>query len=268
MFAAESFWGSIAAQLGGARSSVRSIIANPAQDPHDYQPTPADARTLAGAGLAIYNGLGYDPWVPQLLAADPEGGRITLDVGRALHLTTGENPHRWYDPVDVDAVANAITADLKRFDPRHAGYYDRRRLVFEQRALAPYHAAIAGIRTRYAGVAVGASESIFALQAPALGLRLITPTRFLNAISEGTEVTAQDVITTERQIAAHEISAWIYNSQNTTPEVERLNTLARRSGIPVVAVTETLNPAGASFERWQMAQLEALGRALHEATGR
>ncbi len=36
--------------------------------------------------------------------------------------------------------------------------------------------------------------------APALQLRLITPPSFMKAISEGTDVSAQDTLTTQRQI--------------------------------------------------------------------
>jgi zinc/manganese transport system substrate-binding protein len=266
--AAENFWGSIAAQLGGTRASVQSIIVDPAEDPHSYEPKPADARALATAQLAIVNGVGYDPWVPRLLAADPAPGRVVLSVGDLFGLKEGENPHRWYDPADVEAVATAITADLQKLDPKHAAYYAGRRIAFEQHGLARYHALIARIKTRYAGVAVGASESIFALQAPALSLRLITPYSFMKAISEGTDVTAQDAITTRRQIATHEIKVWIYNSQNATPDVQRLNDLARAAHIPLATVTETLSPATASFEQWQVAQLEGIARALHQATGR
>ena len=48
--AAENFWGSIAAQLAGAKASVTSIIVNPGTDPHSYEPNAQDARTMAGAG--------------------------------------------------------------------------------------------------------------------------------------------------------------------------------------------------------------------------
>jgi zinc/manganese transport system substrate-binding protein len=266
--AAENFWGSIAAQLGGAKASAQSIIVNPAQDPHSYEPGAADARTLAAAQLAIVNGIGYDPWAPQLLASNPVAGRLVLTVGKLLGLVEGDNPHRWYDPSDVEAVANAITADLGKLDPKDATYYNDRRILFETRGLARYHALIAEIRSRYAGVPVGASESIFALQAPALGLRLVTPASFLKAISEGTELTAQDTATAEQQINDHAIKLWIFNSQNVTPEIQRLNSLARAQHIPVTTVTETLTPAAISFQRWQDAQLEAIELALHKATGR
>jgi zinc/manganese transport system substrate-binding protein len=266
--AAENFWGSIAAQLGGAKVSVQDIIVNPAQDPHSYEPTAADARTLATAQLAIVNGVGYDPWAPKLLAANPVPGRLVLTVGNLLGLAEGDNPHRWYDPSDVEAVANAITGDLDKLNPSDATYYSRRRILFETRGLARYHALIAEIRSRYAGVRVGASESIFALQAPALGLRLVTPASFLKSISEGTELTARDTATAEQQINDHAIKVWIFNSQNVTPEIQRLNSLARAHHIPITTVTETLTPATDSFQRWQVAQLEAIEHALHQAIGR
>jgi zinc/manganese transport system substrate-binding protein len=266
--AAENFWGSITSQLAGDRASVQSIINNPAQDPHSYEPTPADARTLATARLVIANGIGYDPWVQRLIAADPASSRSVLTVGGLLGLHAGDNPHRWYDPSDVEAVASAITSELRKLDPRNSAYYARRLKQFETTGLAGYRELIARIRARYAGVPVGASESIFALQAPALGLDLITPSGLMKAISEGTEVTAQDTAAAERQIAQHQIEVWIYNSQNATPEILRLNAAARAQGIPIATITETLSPPQDSFEQWQVGQLERIDQALHQATGR
>lgn len=266
--AAENFWGSIASQLAGDRATTHSIITNPNEDPHSYEPTASDARQLAAAKLAIVNGVGYDPWVSKLLAANPASGRIVLTVGDLLGLKEGDNPHRWYDPADVEAVANRITADLKKLDPTHAAYYDRRHTRFDNQALATYRRLIAEIRARYRGTAVGASESIFALQAPALGLNLITPSSFLKATSEGTEVSAQDTLTVQRQLSDHQVKVWIYNSQNATPEIQRLNALARSQHIPVATITETLSPSDATFEQWQTAQLQRIAQALHQATGR
>jgi zinc/manganese transport system substrate-binding protein len=266
--AAESFWGSIAAQLGGAKANVQSIIVDPAEDPHSFEPNAADARALATAELAIVNGVGYDPWAPKLLAANPTPGQVVLNVGDLFGLKQGDNPHRWYDPAEVEAVANAITASFKKLDAKDAAYYDQHLVSFVSRDLADYHALIARIRAHYAGVPVGASESIFSLQAPALGLRLITPYGFMQAISEGTDVTAQDAAAARQQISGHQIKVWIYNSQNATPEIQRLNALARSSGIPIATVTETLSPASYSFEQWQVAQLQEIARALHLATGR
>jgi zinc/manganese transport system substrate-binding protein len=266
--AAENFWGSIATQLAGSKASVQSIIVNPAEDPHSYEPTASDARTLATAQLAIVNGVGYDPWAPKLLAANPAPGRVVLTVGNLFGLKEGDNPHRWYDPSNVLAVAHAITADLKRLDPRNAAYFDRQLTAFTTKDLAQYHALIAQIKSRYAGVPVGASESIFALESPALGLKLVTPGTFMKATSEGTEVSPQDTVTTQRQITSHQIKVWIYNSQNATPGIQRLNSLARAAHIPIATITETLTPPSDSFEQWQVSELQGIEQALHRAAGR
>jgi zinc/manganese transport system substrate-binding protein len=261
--AAENFWGSIAAQLGGSRVQVTSVISNPATDPHDYEPTALDARTFAGAQMVIVNGVGYDPWAPKLVAANPVHGRVVLTVGDLVGIKDGGNPHRWYSPANVRQVANAIAADYAKLDPKDAAYFRGQKTRFETTGLAQYTKLIATIRRRYHGVAVGASESIFAPLAQALGLHLVTPPSFLKAISEGTEPTAADVTTIDRQIAKRQIKVWVFNSQNSTPDVARITAAARKRGIPVVAITETLSPATATFQQWQVRQLKALASALH-----
>ena len=265
--AAENFWGSIASQLGGNRVHVTSVITNPATDPHDYEPTAADARTIAGAQMVIENGIGYDPWAAKLVAASPAHGRVVLDVGNLVGVPDGGNPHRWYSPPDVQQMTAAIVADYTKLDPKDAAYFREQKTQFETR-LRQYKQLIATIRRKYHGVPVGASESIFAALAPALGLKLVTPYSFLTAISEGTEPTAADKTTIDRQIAHRQIRVWIFNSQNSTPDVARFTEAARKRGIPVTTITETLVPASATFEQWQVAQLRALERALALATGR
>jgi zinc/manganese transport system substrate-binding protein len=265
--AAENVWGSIASQLGGTKVTVTSIIDNPNADPHDYEPTADDARLFASASFVIENGAGYDPWAQRLLDADPMTGRAVLDVGTLVGEPTGGNPHLWYSPSDVQKVIDAITAEYEKLDPKDASYFARRRSSFETQGLARYHALISQIRTTYAGTPVGASESIFAPMASALGLRLLTPPGFLTAISEGTEPTAADKATIDHQIASHEIKVYVYNSQNATPDVQRQIDGARAAGIPITTITETLVPAGSTFQAWQVAQLEALAAALRRATG-
>jgi zinc/manganese transport system substrate-binding protein len=266
--AAENVWGSIASQLGGGRVQVTSIITNPAADPHDYEPTAFDARTLAEAQLVIVNGIGYDPWASKLLAANPVEGRIVLTVGDLVGLKPGANPHRWYSPADVRQVIRALGADYARLDAKDAAYFHSQETRYETKGLARYKRLIATIRRRYAGVPVGASESIFAPLAQALGLDLITPSSFLKAISEGTDPTAADISTIDRQVARRRIAVWVFNSQNGTPDVTRITEAARKKGIPVTTITETLSPASATFQGWQVRQLEALATALHRATGR
>ncbi len=217
--AAENFWGSIARQLGGSKVTEASIISNPSTDPHDYEPTAADARTFSMAKVVVVNGIGYDPWASKLLAANPVDGRQTLDVGDLLRLTDGDNPHQWYSAAHVRQVAAAITADYKRADPGDSAYFTRQQRHFETTSLARYDQLIAQIKARYAGTPVGASESIVSPLAATLGLKMLTPYSFLKAISEGGEPTAQDKATIDAQIRNKQIKIYIYNSQNATPDV-------------------------------------------------
>ena len=266
--AAENFWGSVAAQLGGAKVRVRSIIVSPGTDPHSYEPTAQDARTIAGAQLAIVNGIGYDDWAPRLLAASPLDGRAVLNVGSMLGMREGENPHQWYSPRSLQRVIAAIVADYDRLDPGAAAYFATRERSFQTHALARYDQLRRQIRARYAGVPVGFSESIFQPLGEDLRLRLLTPEGFAKAVAEGTDVSAAEKQTVDTQARQRLIKIWIFNSQNVTPDVQRVNEAARQAQIPIATVSETLTPASDSFEQWQVAQLEGIERALHEATGR
>jgi zinc/manganese transport system substrate-binding protein len=264
--AAENFWGSIASQIGGVHAQVTSIITNPNTDPHAYEPTPADGRTMAGANLVVENGVGYDPWAPRLLAADP-GARTVLDVGNLLGLKEGDNPHRWYNPADVKRVVSTLVADFEKLDPADSDYFAAQGTAFDTVALAPFDALIASIRADYAGTPVGASESIFSMLAPSLGLDLITPSSFLRAISEGSDVTAGDKTTIDDQIQGHLIRIYVYNSQNATPDIQAQLAGCRAAGIPTATITETLDPATATYQAWQTAQLQGIQAALAKATG-
>ncbi|HEX8081720.1 MAG TPA: zinc ABC transporter substrate-binding protein [Jatrophihabitans sp.] len=266
--ASTNVWGSILSQLGGSHVRATSIISNPQTDPHAYEPTPADGRTIANSRVFVQNGADYDPWAARSLAASPDEGRAVIDVGELVGAKEGGNPHRWYSPADITEVIEAITVALKRADPAHADYYDSRRREFETVDLAEYHRLISEIKSRYAGTRVGASESIFEPLAEALDLKLATPAGFLHAISEGIDPSAADKAASEAQLSRREVKAYVYNSQNATPDVAAQLASARRAGVPVVPVTETLNPPEASFQQWQISQLRALQAALEQASGR
>ena len=263
--AAESFWGSIAQQLGGDRVNVTEIVDRPNADPHDYEPTAGDARTIATAGYVIVNGLGYDSWASDLLDANESNARTVLDIGDLLGLKTGDNPHRWYFPDDVSRVIDRITTDLQSIDPANSSYYAQKHDELSGTTLRGYHDLLSQIRTAYAGTPVGASESVVQGLTQATGLDLKTPQSFLDAIADGNGPSAADKITVDDQISRREIAVFIYNSQNATPDVQRLVDAARAEGIPVATLTETPVPANVPFQDWQTAQLQQLSSALAES---
>ncbi|HEX3610376.1 MAG TPA: zinc ABC transporter substrate-binding protein [Sporichthyaceae bacterium] len=266
--AAENFWGSIAAQLGGDRVAVNSVIKNPDTDPHDYEATPADARSIAGAQLFIQNGIGYDTsWAPKLVEANPNSGRDVLTVGEVVGLTDGDNPHQWYSADSVHKMIDAITAEYSKIEPADASYFAAQHDNFVNTALARYSALESEITAKYAGTPIGASESIVSPLADSLGLKMLTPYSFLRDISEGTDPTVADKSLIDSQIQNHQIKVYVYNTQNSTPDVAAQLAAAKAAGIPVSQVTETLAPAEASFQDWMVGELEALEAALAAAVG-
>jgi zinc/manganese transport system substrate-binding protein len=260
--AAENFWGSIATQVGGDHAHVTSVIVNPDTDPHAYEPTPADARLIAGAKYVIVNGAGYDAWAPRLLAANPVSDRTVLTVGDFIGKKEGDNPHMWYSPTYVDKVVDKIASDLAAVDPADASYFDQQKTAYRTTGLKAYHDTINAIKTKYSGVPVGATESIFSYLAADTGLNLITPYDYLKAISEGTDPSPADKATVLQQIADKKIKVFVFNTQNSTPDVQSLVDKARAQGIAISHVTETLSPANLSFQDWQTNQLKELLAAL------
>lgn len=266
--AAENFWGSIAAQVGGSHVHVTSIINDPNADPHSYEPISQDARTVADAQYVIFNGAGYDAWMDKLLAANPATGRKELNVGDFFGKKEGDNPHMWYNPDYVKSIVGKIRDDLKAIDPADAAAFDQSAQQYLDTGLKQYNSLIADIKAKYAGTPVGATESIFAYMSPALGLNLITPPSYMNAVSEGTDISAADEATVEQQIAQKQIKILVYNSQNTPPNIQILLGKAKAQGIPTATVTETLVPATATFQDWQSSELQGIENALKQATGK
>ncbi len=263
---AENFWASIVEQLAGKDADVTSIIANPDADPHDYEPTAEDARTVASAQYVVVNGIGYDAWMQKLLDANPVHGRKVLNIGDILGLEAGSNPHQWYSPRSVRRVIARVGTDLATLDPDHRDAYAHRRQAYESTGLGEYNRLLAEIKRRFAGAPIGATESIVAPWAAGAGLDLVTPEKFVDAIAEGNEPTRSDKATVDEQIADRKIKVLVYNRQNATPDVQRLVDAAQREHIPVTTVTETLVPEHSTFQAWQVRELRALLDALAESS--
>lgn len=260
--AGENFWGSIASQLGGIHASVTSIVSDPNADPHQYTASASDARVFATAQYVILNGAGYDDWGQQLLDANPVSGRKVLTVATLLGKKDGDNPHMWYNPEYVEAVANRITKDYQSLDPKDTAYFSQQRAAFET-ALGQYHQRLNEIKSKFAGRKVGATESIFVYMADYLGLDLISPPDFMEAIAEGNDPPADSVVTFEQQIQQKQISVLVFNVQTVTPVTDHLKALAAAQGIPLVSVSETIQPSDISFQDWQVGQLDQLENALN-----
>jgi zinc/manganese transport system substrate-binding protein len=257
--AAENFYGDVARQIGGAQVAVASILSSPDQDPHLFEASPSTARQLAGARIVIVNGADYDPWMEKLLAASPAPGRREIVVAALVGAKSGDNPHIWYDPATIRALAARLTADLSVVDPEHAADYRRRAEAFAA-TLKPLEKRIAAMKGEYAGAPVTATEPVFGAMAQALGLDMRNK-RFQLAVQNDAEPSVSDVAAFEDDLRGHKVRVMIYNLQANEPAAQRLVKLAEDQKIPVVGVTETM-PSGQTWQEWMLSQLAALDHAL------
>ena len=257
--AAENFYGNVAQQIGGDRVSVVSILNNPDQDPHLFEVSPAVIRKVAAAQVVLYNGAGYDPWVEQVLSATAKPGRVAIVAADLMQRKSGDNPHLWYDPATMPAVARALATALAAANPAHKDDYAARLATFLA-SLAPLDAKIAAVRDKYAGTAVTATEPVFGNMAQALKLTMANA-RFQLAIMNDTEPSARDIAAFERDLKDRKVRVLFYNKQAPTKLVQHLIELARAAKIPVVGITETA-PVGSSYQDWMLMQLDETQRAL------
>jgi zinc/manganese transport system substrate-binding protein len=257
--AAENFYGDIARQIGGDRIAVGSIISNPEQDPHLFELTPGVVRQVTAARIVILNGAGYDSWMEKLLAATPQHERSVIDAAQLTGYKPGGNPHLWYAPATMPAVATAFAAALAAADQNHADEYAAR-LKATLSSLAIIAERVEKLKAKHAGAAVTATEPVFGPMAEALALTMRNQ-RFQLAVMNDTEPSARDVAAFESDLNNRRVKVLIYNSQASDKLTDRLRSIASKAKIPIVGVTETM-PANVSYQKWLLDELEMLDKAL------
>ena len=261
--AAENFWGSLITQLGGTRVSVTSIVSDPNADPHEYESNTGGAIAIANAQLVIINGAGYDTWAQQLIASSNTPHQVVLNVQELVNQTVDANPHFWYSPTYVNETVKAMYQDLVSIDPSHASYYTQQYDALKA-SLAEYNGRIAEIKQQFGGVKVASTESIFVYLANAAGLDVVSPPAFMEAVAEGNDPPAQSIVQFDQLITNGTVKVQVYNEQTVTPLTQSTEALASQHNIPIVPVTETIQPPDVSFQVWMNAQLIILQNALNQ----
>ena len=238
---------------------MTSILSNPDQDPHLFEVSPSVGRDVSAARIVIYNGIDYDPWMEKLLGAARSADRKTIVVADLVGKKTGDNPHIWYDPATMLALARTLSATLIAEDPAIKPNYEQRLAQFEA-SVKPIQAKIDELRQRLAGTPVTATEPVFGYMFDALGMQ-VRNQAFQLAVMNNTEPSASDIAAFENDLKTHQVKLLIYNSQATDPIADRMQKIAKAARVPVVGATET-EPAGKNYQGWMMSELDAIDRAL------
>jgi len=257
--ASTDVWGSVARAVAGDRLTVKSILTGAQADPHSYQASPADAAAIADARLVIYNGGGYDPWVDRVLAGHPD--IQSIDAFSLLGATTGRpDEHVFYNLSVAKGVAVTIAARLATIDPANAGYYQANAAEFGRGADAVATAERA-IATSYPAAGVIATEPVVNYLLAASGLINRAPSTFTEADENDDDPSPADMASILDLIDRREVSALLINPQTSSAATNGLQAAARRAGLPVAEVTETL-PRGTDYLSWQRDTVDQLTAAL------
>lgn len=256
---AESQYADVIAQVGGRWVTVSAVERNPNVDPHAFEASPSIARLVAGARLIVQNGLGYDAYMDGIEAASPAAARRVISVARLLgRPDSTANPHLWYAPGTMPAVARAVAHALCTALPAHCGAFNAAAARFA-RSLLPWRAALRTLAATHARVAT--TEPVADALLDAAGVRNLTPFAFQADVMNGIDPAPQDVSVERALLDHHRVQAFVYNAQVTDTLTESLRARAIRDGVPVVGVDETM-PAGVHYQRWMLSVTDALLAAV------
>ncbi|GGH30633.1 ABC transporter substrate-binding protein [Alsobacter metallidurans] len=241
-------------QVGGDRVQASALV-GPNGDAHVYQPTPADAKTMAGARLIVVNGLGLEGWIARLVKASGAKGAVVTaaaavtpiageePAGKAAHAHAAD-PHAWQDVANARRYVAAIRDGLAAADPDGRADYEARATAY----LGQLDALDAEIRAAVARIPADRRRIItthdaFGYFGRAYGVTFIAP----QGVSTESEASAADVARIIRQIRAEKASAVFLENVSDPRLMQRI---AKESGARVGgrlfsdALSEQGGPAG------------------------
>ncbi|MGH3812068.1 MAG: metal ABC transporter solute-binding protein, Zn/Mn family [Pseudonocardiaceae bacterium] len=255
-------WGSVARAVAGDATEVKSIINDPSADPHAYESKPTDAAEVTNADLVVFNGGGYDDFMPKILEA--VGDKPTVE---AFALETQKpadgalpNEHVWYDLSVAQSVAQQVADKLGQLDPGQAQQFAARAQAFRTE-IDGLESKLAGIARANGGQRVAMTEPVAQYLITAAGLTDATPAEFLEAVEEETDPPAAAVAATKELFAQRQVRVLVYNPQAETPITSQIRAASESAQIPVVTMTETM-PENTDYRGWMSGQIDALSTAL------
>jgi zinc/manganese transport system substrate-binding protein len=259
---AENEYANVIGQIGGKYVRVTAIESNPNTDPHTFEASPSVANAVASAQLVVQNGIGYDTYMNKIEAASPSSTRKVIDAANLLGLPDSTpNPHLWYSPTTMPAVAKAVAGDLSGMQPAHAAYFKANLRRFDA-SLQPWYQAIARFKAAYPGTPVAVTEPVGDYMLQAAGTKILTPFTLQADIMNGVDPSPQNVSLEDGFFSGHQVKVFVYNQQVTDSLTASFLTQAQNDGIPVVGVYETMPTPGYDYQSWMLAEVQALQKAV------
>jgi zinc/manganese transport system substrate-binding protein len=263
---AESQYANVLSQIGGTYVHVSSVLDNPNTDPHTFEASISVAEEVGRADLVVQNGIGYDDFMDKIESASPNPHRSVIVAQHVLGLPDSTpNPHLWYDPKTMPAVAKVMASDLARLDPGHRAYFEARLQAFDS-SLTPWLRAIATFKQSHAGTPVATTEPVADYLLEAMGMKDVTPFTFQADIMNGVDPAPEGITAEDRFFTKHEVKVFCYNEQVVDSLTTSIKKTAQSAGVPVVGVYETMPAPGYDYQSWMVAEVAAIQAAVTHGT--
>ncbi len=149
----------IALNVGGDRIELEGLVPG-GVDSHTFEPSPSDARKLAGADLVVVNGLALEGTTIELARANMKPGARLLELGDntisrdqwvfdfSFPAENGDpNPHVWMNPLYAGRYAELVRDALVEMDATNADHYRGNTQRFAERIAELDRAVMATIAT-------------------------------------------------------------------------------------------------------------------------
>jgi zinc/manganese transport system substrate-binding protein len=258
---AENEYANVIEQIGGKYVAVSAVESDPNTDPHSFEASASVAKEVSGADVLVENGVGYDSYMEKIESSSSNDSRKVINVQELLGLPDSTpNPHLWYKPETMPAVAKQLVTDFSELQPEHKSYFEANLKKFEK-SLEPWLEGLKEFSTKFPGAAVATTEPVADYMLEAAGIENLTPFTMQADIMNDADPAPQAIAEQESFFTEGQADAFVYNQQVTDSITEKFLTQAGENGVPVVGVYETM-PTGFTYQHWMEAELKALEEAV------
>ncbi|UFN98596.1 zinc ABC transporter substrate-binding protein [Lactobacillus gasseri] len=233
----------IAKNIVGKYGTATAIIDKSSVDPHGFDPTTADAKKLTKANIIVANGLGYDSWMNKL--AKSVNKKPVLVGEDLMGLKNGDNPHIWYNLNMPTKYVDYLVKRLSKLDKKHAAYFKAN----GKKYLAKVDKIKKLVKTDKSNKKpVFVSEPVFDYALKEAGYK-IGDKEFEEAIENGTDPSPKMINKMNTDIKEKKIAFFVNNTQASSSTVKSFVKLAKKNGVPVLNVRETI-PNHTTYLTW------------------
>ncbi len=211
-------------QVGGDHINVRSLV-GPNGDPHEFEPSPDDAKALKDADITFVSGEGLESWFEKLVSASGYSGKpFVVSKGIKTHEMeddgkTVTDPHVWNSPVNVKIWVANIEKALASADPADAADFKANAAKYSKELddLNVYAKSVIDTVPKDRRKILTSHDALgyFGRQ---YGVQFLSPV----GLSTETEASASDVAKLIDQIKAEKVKTYFFENSNDSRLVEQI----------------------------------------------